>query len=180
MATKEFKPQNLQSLLGFILVAVILGGGALFYFGLETVRTYAVSVNERLEDADASDKQVEQLQVLKKQLAQSESLLGKANSTFTTPEAYQAQALLDVQRYASQVGITIVGSDFETPEGSGLHLIVLRVSNPTSYTKLTQFLTLVEGNLPKMQVNSIDLKHSPQGDGDSVDVSEIKINISVR
>lgn len=180
MATKEFKPQNLQSLLGFILVAVILGGGALFYFGLETVRAYAISVNQRLEDADASEKQVEQLQVLKNQLAQSELLITKADKTFTTPEAYQAQALLDIQRYASQVGITVVGSDFETPEASGLHLIVLRIGSPTNYEKLIQFLTLVEGNLPKMQVNSIDLKHSSQGNGQNVEVSNLKINISVR
>lgn len=180
MATKEFKPQSLRGLLGFILIVVTLGGGALFYLGLETVRTYAVSVNQRLEDANASDKQVEQLQTLKSQLAQSEALIAKADSTFTSPDAYQAQALLDVQRYANQVGITIVRSDFETPEDSGLHLIVIRVSNPVSYSKLTQFLTLVEGNLPKMQVSSIQLKHAPRGDTDSVDVSEFKINISVR
>lgn len=180
MASKQFKPKSLQALLGFLLVVITLGGGALFYLGLETVREYAISVNERLEDANASDKQVGQLQVLKNQLAQSESLIWKADKTFTSADAYQAQALTDVQTYANQVGLTIVRSDFETPEGSNLHLIVLRFGNPVNYQKLIQFLTLVEGNLPKMQVNSIQLKHSPTGGADVVDVEDIKINISVR
>ena len=180
MAKKSFTPQNLRGLLGFILVVITLGGGALFYFGVETVKSYAISVNERLVDASASDKNVEQLQTLKNQLAQSEMLISKADQMFATPENYQAHALTDIQNYAAQTGISISARNFETPEGTNLRLIALKLNNPTNYPQLIQFLTLVEANIPKMQVYSISLKHVSGGDATMVEVSDIKINISVR
>lgn len=180
MAKKSFKPQNLRTLLAFILVATILGGGALFYFGLQTVKTYAVSVNQRLEDANASERNIEQLQVLKGQLAQSETLISKADQLFSTNDTYQARALTDIQNYANQTGLSVRETAFEAPGGTNLHIIVVKLTSPTSYQKLIQFLTLVEGNLPKMQVNSIDLKHAKDGTADSVEVGDIKINILVR
>lgn len=179
MAKQLLTPQSLRSILSFFLIVIVLGGTALFYFGLEAVRTYAVSVNQRLEDANASDKQVGQLQTLKNQLAQSESLIEKANSMFATPDSYQSQALTDIQNYANKAGVQIESTGFENAE-TGIYTVVVKLANPTSYSKLIQFLALTEGNLPKMQVSSIDLKHIPGSDGDTVETGEIKINISVR
>lgn len=180
MAKKEFNAQQLRGILGFLLVVTILGGGALFYFGLDTVRTYAVSVNQRIEDANASDTQVQQLQVLQSQLAQSESLISKADRTFTTPEAYQSQALVDIQNYANQSGISVTGTDFETPEGTNKHIAVIKVANPVNYQGLITFLRLLEGNLPKMQVVSMKLDHIQGSTTDIVQAGDIKVNISVR
>lgn len=180
MAKSTFTPQKLRGLLGFFLVLVTLGGGALFYYGVETVKAYAISVNERLVDANDSENNIKQLQLLKSQLAQSEILISKADQMFATPQNYQAQALIDVQNYANQTGISLTTRTFETPEGTNLHLIVLGLNNPTNYSQLLQFLTLVEANIPKMQVHSISLKHVAGGDSNTVEVSEIKINIAVR
>ena len=179
MAKKSFKPQNLRSLLGFLIVAVTLGGGALFYYGLEQVKAYAISVNERLEDAEASDTQVQQLQVLKNQLAQSKQLVSKADKMFASSSSYQSQALNDIRNYADQVGISVAGTDFENSEDNS-NIVIVKLENPTSYKKLIQFLTLLEGNLPKMQVTSIETKYVPGGDTDAVEVGDIKINVSVR
>ena len=176
---KSFSPQHLRSILSFLLVVTVLVGGALFYFGLDMVRTYAVSVNQRLEDANASDKQVGQLQVLKNQLAQSESLIAKADKMFATPDTYQSQSLSDIQNYANKAGIQIASTGFENSE-NGSYTVVVKLTNPTSYSKLVQFLALTESNLPKMQVSSIALKHIPNSDGDTVETGDIKINISVR
>jgi hypothetical protein len=107
-------------------------------------------------------------------------LISKADQMFATPENYQAQALTDIQNYAAQTGISISARNFETPEGTNLRLIALKLNNPTSYPQLIQFLTLVEANIPKMQVYSISLKHVSGGDTTMVEVSDIKINISVR
>ena len=179
MAKKSFKPQSLRTILGFLIVAVTLGGGTLFYYGLEQVKAYAISVNERLEDAEASDEQIQQLQVLKNQLAQSKQLVAKADKMFANSNSYQTQALSDIRNYSEQVGIEIAATDFENSE-DGSNIVIIKLANPTNYPKLIQFLTLLEGNLPKMQVTSIETKYVPGGDADAVEVGDIKINVSVR
>ena len=177
---KQFKPQSLRALLSLALVLVALGGGALFYFGLEHVRAYSVDANNRLKDADASDLQISQLQDLRNELSQSGTLIEKADRLFITSGAYQGQALTDVRNYANQAGIAIESTGFSGPAEGGTYSIDLRLVQPTSYQRLIQFLTLVEGNIPKMQVASIDLKRVEGGNSDSIEVGDIKINISVR
>lgn len=180
MAKKTFSAQSLRALLTFGLVLTTLAGGALFYLGLDTVRTYAISVNQRTQDVTASDNQVKQLELLKAQLSQSESLISKVDRTFTTPDAYQSQALLDIRNYATQTGVTVTGTDFETPEGTGQHIVIIKLGNPVGYPALVKFLTLIEGNLPKMQVVSMKLDHIQGSTKDIVQVGDIKVNISVR
>lgn len=178
MATsKGFKPQNLRTLLSALLAIVILGGGALFYFGLEQVRAFAIETNNRLADAEASDKQIEQLQALRNQLAQSQALITKADQMFTTQASYQAQAFADVRNYANQAGVAVTSTDFEDPT-TGSYTMILRLNNPVNYGQLIQFLKLMEGNLPKMQVTSISL--APSTESSLVQVEEIKVNIFVR
>ena len=177
---KQFKPQNLRSVLGTLLGILIIGGGTLFYLGMGIVSDYAVEVNHRLSDAEASGNQIKELQLLKKQLAQSNSLVDKANQLFSTPENYQAQALTDVKKYADAAGLSIASTSFGEGSGPGSHTISLSFSNPASYSKIINFLDSIEGNLPKMQVNSITLGHVVGGGKDSVDAGETKINISVR
>ena len=181
MATnKSFKPQNMRSILAITLALVILGGGALFYFGLQTVRTYAEEVNNRLKDADASDEQLKQLQILRNQLAQNQALITNADRVFSTPAEYQSQALNDIRTYAAQTGVIISSTAFDDPTTTNLYTLNLTLSNPTTYSSLIQFLTLIEGNLPKMQVTSINLTRVPGADSDLVEVGDIKINILVR
>jgi hypothetical protein len=179
-AKKPFKPQNLQVLLSVLLAVVIIGGGALFYFGLTMVRDYSIEVNHRLQDATASSDQIKQLQLLKGQISQSESLITKADQLFASPSNYQTQTLTDLKNYANQVGLTISSTNFDDPTTTGSYGVTITLAAPVSYKKLIQFLTLVEGNLPKMQVTAVNLKHTPSGNSDSVDAGPIKINISVR
>lgn len=175
---KTSKAQDMRAILTFILIAAIVGGGVLFYFGLEKVRSYAIEVNNHLEDAEASDQQVEQLQLLKNQLSQSKKLISTADKLFVTESAYQAKALTDVRNYADKVGLSVESTDFDDAEGN--HTIIVRLTQPTSYQKLVQFLTLVEGNLPKMQVDSMTLTRIADNNVDTVESGDIKIKVSVR
>ena len=179
-AKKTFNAQSLRALLAFLLVAVILGGGYLFYYGLNQVSDYSVEVNQSLRDADASNKQVSQLQLLKSQLSQSDALISKADSLFSTPGSYQAQANNDLKNYANQAGLSITSIAFDDPATTGSYAATVNFKNPVNYSKLIQFLTLVEGNLPKMNVSALSLKHQPSGSSNDVVVEMIKINISVR
>lgn len=178
MATKSFKPQNLRTLLSILFAVVVLGGGVIFYFGLEMVRGYAVEVNNRLKDADASELDLQRLRTLKNKLEQNQSLIATADRLFTSEEAYQAQVSNDLRNYANQVGIAITATDFDPEPGS--HTVIVKLAKPTSYSKFVQFLKLVEGNLPKLEILTIDLKRVNNGSADSVEAGDITIKTSVR
>ena len=177
---KEFKPQNLRSILATLLIVLLLGGGAAFYWGLGIVREYAATVNQRLADAEASGAQIQELQTLKNQLAQSNSLVKKANQLFATPASYQSRVLADLKNYADSAGLSITDTSFSPANESASHSITITLEEPVSYTKLITFLNNVESSIPKLQVSSITLGQATGGNADSVDVEDIKINISVR
>ncbi len=180
MAKRTSRPRTLKAILFFVLIIVILGGAGLFYLGLNSIKEYSLEVNHRLTDADASSAQIQQLQVLKSQLSQSEALITKADKLFATPANYQAQALNDLRSYAALAGVSISATTFDDPAATGINSVTVKLSPPVNYKKLVQFLTLIEGNLPKMQVTSISLRHQVGGSADAIEVGDIKINISVR
>lgn len=181
MAKKTFKAQDLRSLLGVLMVLIVLGGVGLFYMGLGMVRDYSVTVTHRLEDADASVQQIDQLQLLRNQLSESESLVNKADRLFATPGNYQSRTLTDLKNYAAKTGLEIGSTSYQHSSQTGLYTVTLSLGQTTvNYGKLIQFLSLIEGNLPKMQVASIQLDRASTGNPDDVEVGTIKINVSVR
>ena len=177
---QPFGPSNLRTILAVLLVIIIAGGGAVFYFGLGMVREFAGEVNQSAVDAEASGAQISQLQTLRNQLSQSNSLVDKANQLFATPGNYQTQALRDVKNYANAAGLTIASTNFADPAQSGAYSMTVTFKNPVSYSKLIGFLNNIEGNLPKLQVSSIALGHADSSNPDFVQTGEIKIDISVR
>ncbi len=177
---KQLRAQDVRTGLSVLLVIVLLAGGALFYWGLGLVRDYSVQVDHRLADADASAKQIQQLQVLQSQLHTSNSLVEKANQLFASPNTYQSQVSADIRTYADAAGLAISSTNFSDPAATGTHTITLTFKNPVSYAGLVAFLNNVEGNLPKLQVSSLSLAPADGNNAGKVQVSEIKIDISVR
>lgn len=176
---KQFKPQDLRTLLAVLLILVLAGGAAGYYFGIGVIRDYAIKVNHRLADADASGKQIEELQLLKQQLAQSNSLVSKANALFSAPATYQSQVLTDLKSYVDAAGLTMTNTNFEDATQTGSYSITINLQQPVSYNGLIAFLHNVEGNIPKLQVRSIAL--SPSSDGvNTVRTGDIKIDVLVR
>ncbi|MFZ1250141.1 MAG: hypothetical protein WAR37_01705 [Candidatus Microsaccharimonas sp.] len=176
---KQFSPQKLRTVLAGVLVLVILGGAAGFYWGLGIVRSYALDVNHRLIDADASSLQVQQLQTLRQTLNENSDLIQKADQVFALPNTYQTQALVDVQAYARVAGISITSTEFDdsTP---GSYILTLQLSNPVSYSGLITFLNNIEGNIPKISVQSLTLGPPDNANPNAVNVKDIKLNIYVR
>jgi len=174
---KQFKPQDLRTILVLIFMVVILGGAGVFYVGLGILRDYSAQVNQRLADADASGKQIEGLQALKAQLSQSTSLVTKANQLFATPDTYRSRTLSDIKNYADTAGLSIESTNFDN---TNAQTVAVSLAPPVSYSKLIAFLSNIESNLPKLQVSSISLHHIDGGGVDSVKIDQIKIDISVR
>ncbi|MEO6109659.1 MAG: hypothetical protein ABIP50_01445 [Candidatus Saccharimonadales bacterium] len=188
MKKDGMKATSIRSLLTFVIVILILAMAGGFYLGLGKVRTTALDVSHTAADANASGKQIDELQKLKLVLTQSQGLVDKANALFSTPASYQSQALKDVQKYASQSGVTISNTNFDLKEDTKDTPTVTNTSkpfsitlkSPVSYTKLLSFLDDIEGNLPKMQVTSIDLSRPTTTGSDNVITGDIKIVVSTR
>jgi len=177
---KQFGPKNLRAILSVLLTLIIIGGGFLFYKGLGIVEEYAVKVDQRLADASASERQLSELQTLKSQISQSNSLIDKANQVFASPATYQGQVLNDLKNYADAAGLSLANTSFSNPDETGSHSVTVTFGGAVSYQKLLTFLGNIEGNLPKLQVSSISLARPSNATSDSVRVDDIKINISVR
>ena len=180
MATQTFKPQTLRAILLVLLIIIIAGGLGLFYTGLNEVRKYAIEVNHSIADAEASNVEVQKLQVLKGQLAQSETLIAKANQMFATADSYQNQAITDTRNYANATGLSVAKINFDDVTPGSYPTMTVSLKAPVSYKKLVQFLNSIEGNIPKMQVSSIGIAHATGGSADSVTVNDIKITIATR
>jgi|GEM_PF-622908 len=184
---KGMTASSFQKLLIFLLVVVIGLTAAGFYYGFTEVRKLAVEVSNTVEDSRASGDQIDELRRLQQTLAQSESLVQKANRMFTTESSFTSDAVRDLDRYASVSGVTIVDRAFPTTDeiagiqpGSTDRFIRLSLTQPTSYAQLLRFIQLIEGNLPKMQLHTITVARPDASTGDAVNVSELTIRVSVR
>jgi len=182
---KQMKATSVRKLLTGLIIILILAGGAGFYFGLQQVKSYGVIVSHTAADATASAQNVKSLEQLKETLAESTTLVDKANKLFSTDANYQSQALKDVQKYASESGLTISSTNFNSTSGAGQvvgsgHTFVISLQSPVDYKKLLQFLNDIEGNLPKMQIVSLDLSRPTSGGTGQVAIGDTTIEISTR
>lgn len=181
MKNSSLKATNVRTLLQTLFVIVIIGTAAGFYWGIDQVKDQAKSVGHTVADATASGRQLEELEELKQQLAERKTLVEKANKAFTTSSRYQSQAITDVQRYASRTGISIQKTAFsDAGVPAGTRGMVITINNPSSYTQLLQFLDALEGNLPKMQVISLELSRPNNGDPGQINAGDLKISILTR
>jgi len=163
--------------LGLFLVIALATGG--FYLGLQTIRELAVSVTQTAEDATASGQQIEQLRALQTQLAQTRTLVEKADKISVPATGYQSQALNDLSKYAATAGITLTGTDFPQGDNSAepVRRVKVGISKPVSYTKFLYFLELVESNLPNMQLEGISISRPDAPSADMVNVEDITIKV---
>lgn len=179
--SKGMKATSMRNFLSVLMAVIILAAVAGFYYGLEQVRTFAVEVSHTTTDAKASGEAVEKLQELKQSLADSSSLVKKADQLFIAPANYQSQALKDIQRYASRTGVTIDKTDFANNTSTATsRTFSLSLKSPVEYKNLLHFLDALEGNLPKMQISSITLSRADSHNADEVNVDDIKITIATK
>lgn len=177
---KQLQATSVKRLLTTTIVALILVAGGGFYLAVQQIKSFAVTTNHTAADAEASERNIEKLQELKQSLAQSESLVEKSNKLFATEATYQSQALKDVQRYATTIGLTISSTNFDSNPASTGRSFSIALQSPVNYEKLIRFLDAIEGNLPKMQIQSMKISRSDAGTASDVDVSDITIGISTR
>lgn len=173
-------PENAKQFLLVLLVLVIVGGSAAFYFALDYVRSFATEVNHSIVDSEASGKQIQELQALRSEITESESLIAKANQIFASSETYQTQSVTDIRRYAERAGLTVEKTSFGEDTSGETRTVTVTLEAPVSYAKLIQFFDGLEGNVPKIQVSSVTLENVPGGGADAVKVGDIVLKVAVQ
>ena len=178
---KKMNATTVRNILSFLLVVVVLGTIGGFYYGLQIIRSYSLEVSHAITDSSASGQNVEQLSDLKKQLADGQALVTKANQLFSTPTTYQTQALKDISKYAADSGVTITSIDSVDPATSGGALAeTITLKSPVSYMSFLKFIDAIEGNLPKMQITGITIGRPASPSGDLVSTEKITITVATK
>lgn len=182
MKKSTFSAVSLRKLLIVVIVLLIGAVGAGFYFGMQTIRQYAVDVSHTVADSQASEGVVDDFKKLQQTLAERESLIDKANKLFSTEASYQSQALTDVKKYASDNGLTVSNTNFDVAQDPALgtgRTFEVSLQSPVPYMNLLRFLDAVEGNLPKMQIDSITIGRQA-ANSNQVTVEGVTVRISTR
>jgi len=181
---KKVTATSIRNVLSALLVLIIIGSAAGFYFGLQIIKEYSLEVARTSADASASADSTTQPSDPNQQLADGEALVAKVNKLFATPATYQAQALKDINLYANQSGVKISGIESAGPAIAGTESAnsseIITVESPVSYASLLAFINSIEGNLPKMQITGISIERPVAASGDQVVADTITITVLTR
>ncbi len=175
----------LRGILGTTIVLLILLAGVGFYFAQDWLHKLAVDVSHTVAESTTSDSSVQSLQKLQQELSSRQDIITKTNSIVTSTNTYQTQAVQDLIAYATAAGINISSYSFPTPTATSagsttpLTQVTVTLTSPVNYTSLLKFMSAIEGNLPKMQITSINLGRLAS-DNSSVRIDQLTVAVYTR
>lgn len=168
-----------------LIVLIILSIGLAvvgFYFAQNALVAYSKVVGQTVADSTNTGKDVQSLKTLQAELNARQDVIIKSSSLLATSSNYQSQAINDINTYASESGLNVSSYSFTlTPgavavSGANTSNITVSLSSPMPYTSLLKFVRLIETNLPKMQIASINLTRQ-EGDSTMVKTDQISIDV---
>lgn len=181
MKNSKLTAVSLRGILATMIVLMIALAGVGFYFAQDWLRSYSRTVGQSVADSISTGNDIQNLQKLQGELEERQDTIAKASNLITSTQTYQSQSIQDLKTYAAISGVAIsnfsfttIGATASASSGSG---VTVTLSSPVPYTSLLKFLTLVEGNIPKMQVSSMSLGRIA-GSADSVKIDTITIEVS--
>jgi len=171
-----------RSLLIVIIVFLIGLSTVGFYFAQGALVDYAKVVSQAVANSTSTGSDVQSLKKLQSELSSRQDAIVKASSLVASVTTYQTQSITDINAYAAAAGITISNYSFSptavaaTAGTPASMAVTLTLKSPLAYTSLLTFLKLVETNLPKMQVASLNLTRV---DSNSTSVQSDLITVDV-
>ena len=168
-----------------LIVLIILSIGLAvvgFYFSQNALIAYSKTVGQTVADSTNTGKNVQSLKTLQAELAARQNIIVKASSLLATTANYQSQAINDINTYASTSGISISSYSFAqtaavaTAGAQTSSNITVSLVSPMPYLSLLKFVRLIETNIPKMQISSINLTRQ-EGQNTMVKTDQISIDV---
>lgn len=185
-------------MIGLILIVCSVG----FWLYHERMVEYAAQINADNVAATTSSEDIATLQRLEKELQENEVAVTRAKSIVADSQfyQYQNQIMKDINAYARDAGVTVIGYMFDSADGSasggqaqpadseasaaltvpGLKTTSVSISlkNPVRYKSFMKFLRAIELNLTKMEVKGVSILKD-QKDHD-IRVNPIQIEVYTR
>jgi len=175
---------TIRSLLVTILVILVIAGGSGFYFVYRYLENYSTTVSQLIGQAQQSRKISGETVALQQALNQQADISGILLNFYSNGSTWQADATRDINNYASATGVDVSDISFDNGPAPAIvgqanqpHSVTVKVTSPTSYSDLLNFMTNIRYNLPKMRIVNLTLKHVPGGTADSVEVDSINIEV---
>lgn len=161
-----------------MILLLIGGGGVSFYFAQNALVDYSKQVTQTIADSSSSGKDVQSLKKLELDLADLQSVIKKTSGVIASSSDYQSQVINDINTYAQIAGIGVTNFNFGVAAATGgaSSSVTITLTSPMQYTNLLKFLRLIETNLPKMQISSVNLTRV-EGDTKSVRTESITLEV---
>ncbi len=192
MKKSSMTAKTLRGILSFAVILIIGLSVVGFYYAQNWLLSLATSISQTVAQSNTSGTSLQSLNQLQTELNAHQDVILKVNSLIAPLQTYQSQSIKDLNQYATASGITISDYSFSktgaaaTPTTapastitttSNSSVITATLASPTSFTGLLKFMHLVEGNLPKMQISSVNMSRVSDGSGDSVKIDQLSIEV---
>ncbi len=170
---KTPKVKSLSNLFAFVLVVILACIGYVLFTAFRDLPPYALEVNKNLKQAnlisDSGNK------------VSTSTLSARAGIFFTTPEDFPVQVAKDVKKYASSTGVSTPGLstriDNTQPNKQFADIII---TEGVTYTNLVSFIKALEGNVPKITIEELDIKQVGSNETDLINIEKLTISMGVR
>lgn len=184
MATaSKITAYNLRIILGCLLVIVIAAVSFGAYFALSTLNVFAEDVNKTYAEAATSSKRLEDIKTLANYLDKNRDQFNNARQVIAESSKYKYQDAIisDFRVMASQADVTVNAYEFvedtgkgasagaaskskpaltTTPSGLKSKKVLIMISNANEYYKILDFIHIIEQNLTRMQLQSVNISGS--------------------
>lgn len=167
----------LNKILVGVIVLIIIGTGAGFYYASELLKMTALETDRVRTDASVTSSNLSKLERLKTQMEKVSDVEKRAQQIVSNSQhyQYQDQIVQDVNAYAKLAGVEVSGFNFAADDSvaagpasrsssaargtTGLRTInaTVTLKTPIPHENFLRFLMAIERNLTKMQVTGINM-----------------------
>ena len=201
MTAKRLRMILFASMIGVIVLGI---GG--FVFAHKQLNDYALAISKLNADAATGDQNIQTLRKLETVLAERQDAVAKADSIVADQATFADQAINDINRIASQSGVTLSSFEFvesgatgtpaataapaptaatpttttppttAAPAGVTQKSISITLESPLNYTNLLKFIQGIETNRLRMQISNVSLTKD-EGSDVATQPFTIKVNV---
>ena len=187
MKEKGVKANSLKIIMIILIFIIVGSAGFSFYYTLNNIRSLVIDTNTVLDKANASRQITSGVKTSAD--TTTENLIKITNSMLYQKDNIIDETTKDLQKYATESGITLNSVSPATAQGQNnlptlfskikSTRISLSIGSPISFAKLIKFIKAIETNKPKMQITNLNLSNVHANAGD-VTVEPINIEVYTR
>lgn len=188
MKKSGIKATTLRTIMS-ITIFLVIGFSVFGFYYIQSylLRPYALLAGQSVAKSQVNNGSAKETKDLQADIAKRKPAADLANSILVPSPDFQGQIVKDLNKYASDTGMTITDYSFAQSTiikqkmptlvgGANLSYITITLKNPVKFTSFIQFLKSIESNIPKMQLSGVSL-NGTQSSTDSITVDPLIIGM---